>query len=206
MLVLDPDTGKLKAYHQELPHDAWDFDSAVGEFVMLERDGKNYIVHPNKGGFVFVYDRTAKMQNVWRGVKNINFVKDIDPKTGELIGRRDLAEGKHKSLCPFIAGGYQLERGHLQPEDRPVLQGRQRVVHGSGSGEDHAGARADGAAQHRRRLHRHQAARRRRRAATSSRATRITGAKKWEVDSPSRRWRACCPPAGNLLFVPDARG
>jgi PQQ-dependent dehydrogenase (methanol/ethanol family) len=35
VILLDPDTGKLKGYHQELPHDAWDFDSATGEFVML---------------------------------------------------------------------------------------------------------------------------------------------------------------------------
>ena len=33
VIALDPDTGKLKFYHQELPHDAWDFDSSVGEFV-----------------------------------------------------------------------------------------------------------------------------------------------------------------------------
>jgi len=30
VIVLDPDTGKLKSYFQEMPHDAWDFDSAVG--------------------------------------------------------------------------------------------------------------------------------------------------------------------------------
>lgn len=35
-----------------------------------------------KIGFVFVYDRAnAKVQNVWRIAKSINFVKDIDPKT-----------------------------------------------------------------------------------------------------------------------------
>src|SRR6202521_2391897 len=69
VLALDPETGKLKSYHQELPHDAWDFDSAVGEFVMIERDGKSYIVHPNKGGFVFVYDPQLRVQNVWQGGK-----------------------------------------------------------------------------------------------------------------------------------------
>ena len=37
----------------------------MGEFVMLEHGGKKYIVHPNKGGFVFVYDRTGKVQNVY---------------------------------------------------------------------------------------------------------------------------------------------
>ena len=30
VILLDPDTGKLKGFHQELPHDAWDFDPRVG--------------------------------------------------------------------------------------------------------------------------------------------------------------------------------
>ena len=65
VIGLDIDTGQLKFYHQELPHDTWDFDSAVGEFVMLDRDGKHYVVHPNKSGFIFVYDRAdAKVENV----------------------------------------------------------------------------------------------------------------------------------------------
>ena len=116
VILLDPDTGKLKAYHQELPHDAWDFDSAVGEFVFIERGGKKYVVHPNKGGFVFVYDQNGKVQNVYRGVDNINFVKDIDPKTGELIGRRDMSGGKHTNLCPAIAGGYSWPSGTYDPK------------------------------------------------------------------------------------------
>ena len=63
VIALDPDTGKLKFYHQELPHDAWDFDSAVGEFVSIDRDGKKYYVHPNKSGYIFVYDRAdAKIE------------------------------------------------------------------------------------------------------------------------------------------------
>jgi len=116
ILLMDPDTGKLKAYHQELPHDAWDFDSAMGEFMFIEQGGKKYVVHPNKGGFVFVYDRAGKVQNVYKGVDNINFVKDINPKTGELIGRRDMAEGKHINLCPAIAGAYSWPSGTYNPK------------------------------------------------------------------------------------------
>jgi alcohol dehydrogenase (cytochrome c) len=117
VIGLDPDTGKLKFYHQELPHDAWDFDSAVGEFVMIDRDGRELMVHPNKSGFIFVYDRNdAKIANVWRLVENINFVKNIDPKTGELIGRRDMAAGKHSNLCPAIAGGYSWPSGAYSPK------------------------------------------------------------------------------------------
>ena len=106
VIGLDIDTGKLKFYHQELPHDAWDFDSAVGEFLMLDRDGKKLVVHPNKSGYIFVYDRSANVQNVWRITQNSNFVKDIDPKTGELIGRRDFTAGKvaNRSVRPSRAG------------------------------------------------------------------------------------------------------
>src|SRR6476661_3570247 len=75
VILLDADTGELKSYHQELPHDAWDFDSSMGEFVFLARDGKKYVVHPNKGGFVFVYDRSGKPVNVYKGVDAITFVK-----------------------------------------------------------------------------------------------------------------------------------
>jgi alcohol dehydrogenase (cytochrome c) len=117
VLLLDPDTGKLKAYHQELPHDAWDFDSAMGEFMFIQQGGKKFVVHPNKGGFVFVYDTAGKVQNVYRGVDNINFVKDIT-KTGELVGRRDLAEGKHENLCPAIAGGFSWNSGSYDPQTK----------------------------------------------------------------------------------------
>jgi PQQ-dependent dehydrogenase (methanol/ethanol family) len=118
VIGLDVDTGRLKFHHQELPHDAWDFDSAVGEFVMLERDGQKFVVHPNKGGFVFVYDRNLAVKNVWRLVENINFVKDIDPKTGALIGRRDFSAGKvtEPPLCPFIGGGVSWNAGSYNPK------------------------------------------------------------------------------------------
>ncbi len=115
VILLDPDTGELKAYHQELPHDAWDFDSAVGEFMFIESGGKKYVVHPNKGGFMFVYDRQGKVQNVYRGVDAINFVQDIKPD-GTLVGRRDMAEGAHKNLCPGIAGGYSWPSGTYSPK------------------------------------------------------------------------------------------
>ncbi len=168
VILLDADTGKLKAYHQEIPHDAWDFDSAVGEFIFIESGGKKYVVHPNKGGFVFVYDRNAKVQNVYRGVDNINFVKDIDPKTGDLIGRRDMSEGKHTNLCPAISGGYSWPSGTYDPktglfyrvgfewcEDlevvkttpitEPVVQlniGANFTVHGPGKDKPHGHIRA----------------------------------------------------------------
>ena len=40
-----------------MPHDKWDFDAAPGEFVTIDRGGKKYMLHPNKGGVFFVYNR-----------------------------------------------------------------------------------------------------------------------------------------------------
>src|SRR5206468_9671842 len=66
---------------------------------------------------VFVYNRAdAKIVNVWPLVQNINFVKGIDPNTGALIGRRDMALGKHTNLCPAIAGGMSWNSGAYSPK------------------------------------------------------------------------------------------
>lgn len=115
VILLDPDTGVLKAYHQEVPHDAWDFDSAPDGFYFTEQHGKKYVVHPSKGGFIFVYDRQGKPVNVYKGVDNINFVQDIKPN-GELVGRRDMLAGKHENLCPAINGGLSYNSGTYNPK------------------------------------------------------------------------------------------
>ena len=101
-----PTPASSKAYHQELPHDAWDFDSRRGR-VHVHRARRQEIRRAPEQGRLHVRLRPQRQgrERLRRLVNNINFVKDIEPKTGELIGRRDLAEGKHTNLCPAIAGG-----------------------------------------------------------------------------------------------------
>jgi alcohol dehydrogenase (cytochrome c) len=207
VIALDIDTGKLKFYHQELPHDAWDFDSAVGEFISIDRDGKHYMVHPNKSGFIFVYDRgDGKVQNVWPIVQNYNFVKNIDPRTGELIGRKDFAAGKQGDvLCPHISGGVSWNSGSYNPKTglyykigqewcmtlevvktTPVVEPQAQLNIGanfkiapppSGPIYGHLDARDP-----------------------------VTGAKKWEVRFPEPPMASVLSTGGNLVFVPDSRG
>jgi alcohol dehydrogenase (cytochrome c) len=207
VIALDPDTGKLKFYHQELPHDAWDFDSAVGEFLMLDRDGRKVVVHPNKGGFIFVYNRAdGKVQNVWRIANNINFVKDIDPKTGDLIGRRDLSLGAvNPPLCPAIAGAISWNAGAYNPKTglwykvvqewcqemevvktTPIVEPMAQLNLGAnfkfvnppdGKARGHLDARDP-----------------------------LTGTKKWEIVYDEPPLASVLATGGNLLFVPDARG
>ena len=204
VIGLDLDSGELKAYHQELPHDAWDFDSSVGEFLMLERGGKKYMVHPNKSGFVFVYDRKGKVQNVWRLIKHINFVEDIKPN-GTLVGRRDFTEGNQKGLCPFIAGGISWNAGSYNPKTglyykvgnewcmdltvkktEPMLEPMAQL----NIGADFNMVPPPGD-----KVHGHVSAR-----------DPLTGAKKWEVRFNEPPLASLLSTAGNLVFVPDARG
>ena len=118
VLALDPSTGQIKWYHQEIPHDDWDFDSTMGEFWLLDRDGKKLVVHQNKSGFVFVYHReSGKIENVWNMVENFNWVEGINPKTGELIGRNPPNAGDNQDMvsCPWIAGGRSWHSGSYSP-------------------------------------------------------------------------------------------
>ena len=206
VLALDIDTGELKSYHQELPHDAWDFDSAIGEFVKIDRDDKHYIVHPNKSGFIFVYDRDLKVQNVWPLIHTYNFVKSIDPKTGELIGRRDFTAGKAaEPLCPAIDGGVSWNSGSYSPKTglyykvgnewcialevvktTPVIEPVTQLNIGANF---HEVPPPDGE------IYGHLDAR-----------DPITGAKKWEVRFPQPPLSSVLSTGGNLVFLPDARG
>jgi PQQ-dependent dehydrogenase (methanol/ethanol family) len=206
VIALDPDTGKLKFYHQELPHDAWDFDSAVGEFVSIDRDGKKYYVHPNKSGYIFVYDRAdAKIENVYNVAKASNFVKNIDPKTGELQGRRDMTEGKQTNLCPAIAGGLSFNAGSYDPQTglyykivnewcmdldivktQPVTEpAAQLNIGATFTFTDPPGDK----------MHGHVDAR-----------DPITGKVAWSVKFPEPPLASLLSTAGGLVFVPDARG
>jgi len=121
VVALDPDTGNLKSYFQEVPHDSWDFDGAVGEFVMIDRDGKHYAVHPNKGGYVYVYNRDPanvplKIENVWHLGETSNFVTGVDPHTGQLQGRRDVTIGENKNVCPAVDGAITWSNGSYSPD------------------------------------------------------------------------------------------
>ena len=118
VLALEPETGKIKWHHQEVPNDAWDFDSPY-EFVMVEKDGKELMAHLNKGGFVFVYDRkNGQIQDVWKMSEEVNWVKTIDRKTGQLIDRNNPKEGKSEVFCPSALGARSWNAGAYSPKTK----------------------------------------------------------------------------------------
>jgi len=118
IVAIDADTGKLKWYYQEIPHDAWDFDSAY-ESVLIDvaRNGKTekLLIHPNKSGFVWVLNReTGKFINAWPYIDTITWVKSID-KEGKLIGRNEPEIGKPNLICPNWGGGRSWNHSAYSP-------------------------------------------------------------------------------------------
>ena len=118
IVAIDADNGQMKWYYQEIPHDAWDFDSAY-ESVLIDvtRNGKTekLLIHPNKSGFVWVLNReTGKFINAWPYVDTITWVKSID-KDGKLIGRNEPEVGKPNLICPNWGGGRSWNHSAYSP-------------------------------------------------------------------------------------------
>lgn len=116
VIALEPKTGKLKWFRQEIEHDLWDYDSAY-EMLQITRGGKDLIAHLNKSGYVFVLDKhNGKLENVWPLVETYKFAKGIDPGTGKLISRNDPEPGKKYLTCPSGWGGRSWNPGAYNPK------------------------------------------------------------------------------------------
>lgn len=116
VVALDAKTGAVAWHRQEVPHDLWDYDSPY-ESLLIDRDGKQMLVHLNKGGYVSVMDkRSGNLFNVWKLSHNANWVQGIDPKTGDLIGRNEPEMGQDKTFCPSVLGARSWNHGAYNPK------------------------------------------------------------------------------------------
>jgi alcohol dehydrogenase (cytochrome c) len=107
VVALDADSGKLRWYHQEIPADVWDYDSAY-EAILMDRvvsgASRKLLVHMNKSGVTFVLDRTTgEVVNAFSVPEVQTWMTDVTA-TGELLGRKDPELGKPVNICPSVAG------------------------------------------------------------------------------------------------------
>ena len=132
VVALDADTGQLKWYYQEIPHDDWDYDSGLGESLVLDRDGKKLLVHQNKSGFVFVLDRDQ-----WQGPErvaddpHVQLRQEHRPQDGRAHRPQPTARGGQAAFhLPVDRGRAELELGLVQPEDQALVQHRDGSLRG----------------------------------------------------------------------------
>src|ERR1700730_6813931 len=107
LVALDADTGKLKWYFQETPHDLYDYDSAP-EPIILDTDvagrKRKVILHPTKNGFAYVYEpETGKFLRAFP-FSSPNWTKGID-MNGKPIDPVIPKEQKDFLICPSIHTG-----------------------------------------------------------------------------------------------------
>lgn len=116
VVALDLGTGKLKWYFQEAPSDPYDYDGAPGEALMISKDGKDYVVHPGKNGFMHVFDRkTGKPIKVYPNQKSLNWTTGFNLETGQWENMLWPKVGEKTLVCPAIDGGHSWNAGSYDP-------------------------------------------------------------------------------------------
>ncbi|MDE3009603.1 MAG: PQQ-binding-like beta-propeller repeat protein [Pseudomonadota bacterium] len=205
VLAFDPQTGILHAWHQEIPHEVWVQDSAVSEMLLLDRDGRRILVHPNRTGLVFVYSQDLQVQRVWQAIRNFNLARAVDPQNGAFVRRHDLNAGDRLGVCPLYHGGFPGLPGAYSPQtglwykiaaewcmdidlDRPLERA-------AGPAALALGGRVTPVPPPDGRMRAHLDAR-----------DPVSGAKAWTVEFPEPPLASLLVTAGRLLFVADGRG
>jgi alcohol dehydrogenase (cytochrome c) len=109
-LALNPDTGKIKSYHQYTPHDSFDWDEVSAPLLIdTEVDGKltKTATHAGRNGYLWILDRDdLKFLHAFPFSDN-NVFTSIDPKTGRPTIDESKRPGAHQGaeFCPSIGGG-----------------------------------------------------------------------------------------------------
>jgi alcohol dehydrogenase (cytochrome c) len=118
LLAIDADTGKLKWFFQETPHDVYDFDSQP-EPVLLDIDEsgrkRKALLHSSKNGYAYLLDReTGKFIKGFPYVDSITWAKGLD-ENGQPIGAVIPQEDNHYLFCPGGRGGRNYNHSTYNP-------------------------------------------------------------------------------------------
>ena len=119
LVALDADTGKLKWYFQETPHDLWDYDSDP-EPVLFDATvngaTQKLVVHSSKNGYAYVFDRVSgKLQRAFAYVDTINWTKGLDAAGKPLGPVVEPVAGEDNLFCPGTPGGRNRNHSAYSP-------------------------------------------------------------------------------------------
>ena len=119
LVALDADTGKLRWYFQETPHDVYDFDSDPEPVLIdVQQDGqmRKLVIHSSKNGFAYVLDReTGKFVRGFPYVDTVSWAKGLD-KDGKPLEPIAPEVGKDYLFCPGTQGGRNRNHSAYSPQ------------------------------------------------------------------------------------------
>ena len=122
IVAIDADTGKLKWYFQNTPHDVHDWDSSEVPLLLdTEYQGKprKLLLQANRNGFYYVLDRvTGEFLHGTPFIKNMNWASGLTPK-----GRPIRVPGVEPSVqgtrtCPPTSGATNWHSPAYNPETK----------------------------------------------------------------------------------------
>ena len=114
ILAIDPDTGRLKWYYQEIPGDQWDY-TATQPIILadLEIGGRvrKVLMQAPKDGYFYVLDRVTGEFISAKNFVPVNW-GTVDAKTGKPTVNDDVVRyglNKVKLIYPSAAGGHNWQ-------------------------------------------------------------------------------------------------
>jgi alcohol dehydrogenase (cytochrome c) len=136
-LALDPDSGKLKWWHNHSPGETFDLDE-VFERVLINHGDQKTLMTIGKAGILWKLDRvTGKYLDSTQTVFQ-NVFTSIDKKTGTPTYRKDITDQKVDqwlSTCPGPEGGHDWQAtSYHQPTDTLIIPLSQSCVFMLGNG------------------------------------------------------------------------
>jgi PQQ-dependent dehydrogenase (methanol/ethanol family) len=116
-VALDLDTGKLNWYFQEAPSDPYDYDAALGEYLILDDNGRSVVLHPGKNGFTHIHDaKTGQPINIYPDTRNYNWTTGFNLETGQWENMLWPKADEKTLVCPAIDGGHSWNPGSFSPQ------------------------------------------------------------------------------------------
>ncbi len=123
IVAIRPDTGEYVWHYQEVPDDAWDYDSTAQLILADIKIGdrvRKVMIHAPKNGFVYVLDRvTGELISAAPLFKSVNWATAIDLKTGRPIenpvARNRMINGEQFVAMPGPLGGHSWQAMSYSP-------------------------------------------------------------------------------------------
>jgi quinohemoprotein ethanol dehydrogenase len=121
IVALRPDTGEYVWHYQEVPHDAWDYDSDEQMILTdLKVDGqtRKVLLQAPKDGFFYVLDRATGKLISAKPFTNVNWATGVDPQSGRPVETREAryaASGKAAPVVPGPSGAHSWQPMSYNP-------------------------------------------------------------------------------------------
>jgi len=111
ILAINPDTGRMAWYYQEIPSDSWDYTATqpiILTDLIINGDMQKVLLHAPKNGFLYVLNRLTGKFISAKNFAPQNWLKSFDPDSGKPEmnwDNVDYSKGP-KLIFPYVGGAH----------------------------------------------------------------------------------------------------